>query len=140
KEREIPSQGSSGGIASGAAGGGAAKGKMGKVDVDDAAIFIARMKTGALATVEATRFATGYQNKNGVEIHGDKGAIRFNFEDMNWLEFYDATLPRKQQGWAKIIVTHGGDHPYAANWWPDAHIIGYEHGFINAVADRMNVL
>src|SRR5206468_7959673 len=62
KEREIPSQGSAGGIAAGAA---AARGKMGKVDVDDASVFIARMKSGALATVEATRFATGYQNKIG---------------------------------------------------------------------------
>ena len=59
---------------------------------------------------------------------------------MNWLEFYDATLPRKQQGWTKIMVTHGGDHPYAANWWPDAHVIGYEHGFINQVADMMSIL
>lgn len=134
KEREIPSQGSSGGIASGAA---AAKGKMGKVDVDDASIFIARMKSGALATVEATRFATGYQNKNGVEIHGEKGAVRFNFEDMNWLGFYDATADRKVQGWTNIMVTHGGDHPYAGNWWPDAHIVGYEHSFVNQVADMM---
>ena len=59
---------------------------------------------------------------------------------MNWLEFYDATLPRKQQGWTKIMVTHGGDHPYAGNWWPDAHIIGYEHGFINQMADILNVI
>jgi predicted dehydrogenase len=35
------------------------------------------------------------------------------------------------------MVTHGGDHPYAANWWPDAHLLGYEHGFINQVADMM---
>jgi predicted dehydrogenase len=137
KEREIPAQGSSGGIASGAA---AAKGKMGKVDVDDASVFIARMKSGALATVESTRFATGYQNKNGLEIHGDKGAIRFNFEDMNWLGYYDATADRKVQGWTNIMVTHGGDHPYAANWWPDAHILGYEHSFINQVADMMSIL
>ena len=137
KEREIPSQGSAGGIASGAA---AAKGKMGKVTVDDATIFIARMTGGALATVEATRFATGYQNKNGLEIHGEKGAIRFDFENMNWLGFYDATADRKTQGWTNIMVTHSGDHPYAANWWPDAHVIGYEHGFINQVADMMSVL
>jgi predicted dehydrogenase len=137
KEREIPSQGSGGGIAAGAA---AAKGKMGKVDVDDATLFLARMKSGAIASVEATRFATGYQNKNGVEIHGDKGAIRFDFENMNHLDFYDATAERKVQGWTKIMVTHGGDHPYAANWWPDAHILGYEHSFINQVADMMHVL
>src|SRR5437660_7727768 len=128
KEREIPSQGSAGGIASGAA---AAKGKMGKVTVDDATIFIARMKSGALASVEATRFATGYQNKNGLEIHGEKGALRFNFEDMNWLGFFDATQDRKTRGWRQIMVTHGGEHPYADAWWPDAHIVGYEHGFIN---------
>jgi predicted dehydrogenase len=137
KEREIPSQGSAGGIASGAA---AAKGKMGPVTVDDATLFLARMKSGAVASVEATRFATGYQNKNGLEIHGEKGALRFDFEDMNHLHYYDATADRKVQGWNSIMVTHGGDHPYAANWWPDAHIIGYEHGFINQVADMMSVL
>lgn len=137
KEREIPAQGSTGGIASGAA---AAKGKMGPSTVDDAFLFLARMSGGGVASFEAARQATGNQNKNGLEINGEKGAIRFNFEDMNWLEFYDATLPRKQQGWTKIMVTHGGDHPYAGNWWPDAHIIGYEHGFINQVADMMSVL
>jgi predicted dehydrogenase len=137
KERDIPQQGSAGGIAAGAAG---AKGKKGKSDVDDAVMFIARMSGGGLASFEATRLATGNQNKNGLEVNGEKGSIRFNFEDMNWLEFYDATLERRQQGWAKIMVTHGGDHPYAGNWWPDAHVIGYEHGFINQAADMLTVL
>ncbi|HEX4366587.1 MAG TPA: Gfo/Idh/MocA family oxidoreductase, partial [Rhodopila sp.] len=137
KEREIITQASAGGIAGGAAGG---AGKKGKVDVDDANLFIARMAGGALASFESTRFATGNQNRNGIEINGEKGAIRFNFEDMSWLEFYDATLPRKQQGWTKIMVTHAPDHPYASAWWPDAHVIGYEHGFINQVADMMYAL
>jgi predicted dehydrogenase len=137
KEREVPQQGSAGGIAGGAAG---ARGKRGKVDVDDASLFVARMRGGALASFESTRFATGNQNKNGLEINGDKGAIRFNFEDMSWLEFYDATLPRQQQGWARIMVTHAPDHPYVGAWWPDAHVIGYEHGFINQVADMMYAL
>jgi predicted dehydrogenase len=137
KEREIPQQGSAGGIAAGAAG---ARGKMGKSDVDDAVMFLARMSGGGLASFEATRLATGNQNKNGLEVNGEKGAVRFNFEDMNWLEFYDATLDRRQQGWAKIMVTHGGDHPYAGNWWPDAHILGYEHGFINQAADMFTAL
>jgi predicted dehydrogenase len=137
KEREVPAQGSSGGIAAGAA---ASRGKMGTSDVDDAFLFLARLTGGGVASFEAARQATGNQNKNGIEINGDRGAIRFDFENMSWLEFYDATLPRKQQGWTKIMVTHGGDHPYAANWWPDAHVIGYEHGFVNQVADMMSVL
>ena len=136
KERDIPSEGPKGGIAGGTKGGG----KKGKSDVDDALLFLARFKGGAVASFEATRLATGNSNKNGIEINGDKGAIRFNFEDMNYLEFYDTTVERKQQGWTKIMVTHGGDHPYVGNWWPDAHIIGYEHGFINEMADILNIL
>ena len=96
--------------------------------------------SGAVASFEATRFATGNQNRNAIEINGDKGAIKFDFEDMNHLYYYDATAPRKQQGWTQIMVTHGGDHPYAGAWWPDAHVLGYEHGFINQVADMMSVL
>src|SRR5687768_11943318 len=138
KERDIPSSGPAGGIAAGTKGGGGAK--KGKSDVDDAVLFLARFKGGAIASFEATRLGTGNQNKNGIEINGEKGSIRFNFEDMNYLEFYDATVERRVQGWTRIMVTHGGDHPYVGNWWPDAHIIGYEHGFINQVADMMNML
>jgi predicted dehydrogenase len=134
KEREIPSQGSAGGIAGGASG---AKGKMGKVEIDDATLFLCRFSGGAVGNFEATRFSTGYQNKNGVEIHGEKGAVSFNFEDMNHLMYFDNTADPKVKGWTKIMVTHNPDHPYANAWWPDAHIIGYEHTFINQVADMM---
>jgi predicted dehydrogenase len=137
KERDIPSSGPTGGITAGTRGGGSKKGKS---DVDDAVLFLARFAKGAVASFEATRLATGNQNKNGLEINGDKGSIRFNFEDMNYLEFYDATSERKTQGWTRIMVMHGGDHPYVANWWPDAHIIGYEHGFINQTADMLNMI
>lgn len=136
KERLIPAQGSSGGIAGGAKAGG----KMGVSDVDDATLFLGRLKGGGLVSLEATRFSTGYQNKNGLEIHGEKGAISFNFERMSNLLFCDATGDRKVRGWTDIMATHAPDHPYAEAWWPDAHVIGYEHTFINQVADMMKVL
>lgn len=136
KERDIPSAGSKGGIAAGAKGG---AGKKGKVDVDDATLFLARTKGGAVCTFEATRFATGNQNRIGIEINGEKGAVRFDFEDMNHLHFYDATQERRLQGWRQIMVTNGSQ-PYGKNWWPDAHVIGYEHTFINMLADMMLAL
>ena len=98
-------------------------------------LAIARLAGGGLASFEATRFATGNQNKNGLEVNGQKGAVRFNFERMNELEFYDATEPRQTQGWRTLMVTHAGDHPYAEAWWPDAHCIGYEHTFTNMAYD-----
>jgi len=136
KERDIPAAASTGGIAGGAKGGR----KKGKVDVDDAVLFLARFKGGAVASFEATRLSTGFQNRNGFEIHGEKGAVRFNFEDMNYLEYHDHTADPKVRGWTKIMCTSGGNHPWVEAWWPDAHIIGYEHGFINQAADMMIAL
>jgi predicted dehydrogenase len=108
---------------------------MGEVTVDDTVLFLARFSGGAVASFEAARQATGNQNRNGFEINGTKGSLKFDFERMNELEYYDARLPRRAQGWTTIMCTHGGDHPYVANWWPDAHIIGYEHTFTNEAYD-----
>lgn len=136
KERAIIQTGARGGLAGGTSG----SKKMGKSDVDDAVLFLAHFANGAVGSFEATRLATGNQNRNSIEINGDKGSLKYNFEEMNYLDFYDATAERKVQGWSRIMCTHGGDHPYAGNWWPDAHILGYEHGFINQTADMLNVL
>ena len=120
--------------------GGAAAAGKGPVTVDDTVLFLARFSGGAVASFEAARQATGNQNRNGFEINGTKGSLKFDFERMNELEYYDARLPRAVQGWTTIMCTHGADHPYVANWWPDAHIIGYEHGFTNQAYDIMRVL
>ncbi len=136
KQRKKPAAGSSGGIAAGSQG----AEEMGDVTVDDTVLFLARFAGGAVASFEAARQATGNQNRNGFEINGSKGSLRFNFERMNELEFFDATRPRAVQGWTNIMCTHGGDHPYAEYWWPDAHLIGYEHGFTNQAYDILRVM
>ena len=114
--------------------------KTGKVTVDDTVLFLARFSGGAVASFEAARQATGNQNRNAFEINGTKGALRFDFENMNVLEYYDATAPRTVQGWTPIMCTHAGDHPYIDAWWPDAHLIGYEHSFVNQAYDILRVL
>ncbi len=129
------------GVAAGGIAGGLKKGaKKGKVTVDDCVLFLARFSGGAVASFEAARQATGNQNANGFEINGSKGSIKFNFERMNELEYYDATADRATQGWTTIMCTHAGDHPYVDAWWPDAHLIGYEHGFTNQAYDILRVL
>jgi len=65
--------------------------------------------------------------------------LRFNFEDMNRLHFYDATADASVQGWTDIMCTDNS-HPYVRYWWPAAHILGYEHGFVNQAADMMKVI
>ena len=112
----------------------------GDVTVDDTLLFLARFSGGAVASFEAARQATGNQNRNTFEINGTKGSLKFDFERMNELEYYDATRPRAVQGWTTIMCTHGGDHPYVGNWWPDAHLVGYEHGFVNQAYDMLRVI
>lgn len=138
KERTIPTGEGGPGIASGVGGG--ASGKKGKVTVDDAILAIGKMSGGGVFQLEATRFATGRENKNGVEINGEKGSIYFNFEDLNNLYYFDATAPRSVQGWTKIQASVPGVHPYQAAYWPTAHPLGYEHAFVNQAADMFRAL
>ncbi len=119
-----------------AGGGLSAKGaqKTGKVTVDDAVSWIGRFKNGAIANLEATRFAHGRKNHITLEINGSKGSLVFDFEDMNRLKFYNAGDPADARGFRDILVTEGV-HPFAGAWWPPGHIIGYEHTFVNTFAD-----
>ena len=120
--------------------GSGAGGATGESTVDDAVMFLARLSGGGLASFEASRLATGYHNANRFEIHGELGALRFDFERMNELGFYDAS-DGATAGWATIDVTRGGDgHPYADAWWPDSHGLGYEHGFVNQAADILRII
>ncbi len=133
KEREIPAAEVGAGI-SGAAG---TTGKKGRVSVDDATLFLGRFQGGAVASFEATRFAMGNENNHGIEINGELGSVRFNFEDMVHLWWFDRTVPSRMQGWTKIMVSRPGDHPYADAWWPAGHHMGYEHTFINQTYDML---
>ncbi|MDR3182165.1 MAG: Gfo/Idh/MocA family oxidoreductase, partial [Planctomycetaceae bacterium] len=108
--------------------------KMGDVTVDDATMFLVRYNSGAIGSYEAARQATGNYNPNGFEINGTKGALKFNFERMNELQFFDRTAKREVQGWTTILCTNGV-HPYAGNYWPDGHVIGYEHTFTSMAYD-----
>ncbi len=105
-----------------------------RVTVDDMALFTGRFDSGVLANYEATRFATGRKNALRIEISGSDGAISFDLEDMNSLQYYDATAPQEERGFTKIMVTEPV-HPYIAAWWPPGHALGYEHGFSNQVKD-----
>jgi len=114
--------------------GAAASTEMGEVTVDDAAMFLAKFRNGALGTFEASRFAVGRKNYHRWEINGSKGSVVFNLERMNELEYYNEGALDGRKGFTVIQATESV-HPWAGQYWPTAHIIGYEHTFINLLAD-----
>lgn len=118
---------------------GSAGTERGPVTVDDYVAFSGRFDSGALGSFEATRFATGRKNALRVEVAGDKGAVLFDLEDMNAVQYYDATAPATEQGFTRIFVTEA-DHPYMEAWWPPGHLLGYEHGFSHQVKDLVEAI
>ncbi len=111
--------------------------KTGEVEVECAALMTGEFKNGALATIETTRYATGRRNRHTFEIYGSKGAITWDMEDMNRLQFYSGNDPEDRQGFRDILVTERS-HEYVGAWWPPGHIIGYEHAFVHAAIDFLN--
>ena len=112
-----------------------AKGKRrGQVTVDDAVAVIGRFRSGALATLEATRFARGRKNALTIEINGSAGSLVFDLEEMNRLQFYREDDASGRRGFREILVTER-EHPYLEHWWPPGHLLGYEHSFTHTVAD-----
>jgi predicted dehydrogenase len=116
-----------------------ASSEKGEVTVDDAAAFLARFANGALGTFEASRLAVGRKNHNRFEINGEKGSLVFNLERMNELEYYNEEDPEALRGFRTIQVTEAV-HPYTGHYWPVGHIVGYEHTFVNLVADAVGAM
>lgn len=108
--------------------------EMGEVTVDDVTAFLARFDNGVTATFEATRLAPGRKNYNRWEINGEKGSIVYNQERMNEFEIYVTDDPEGLQGFHTVQATESF-MPYMSAYWPVAHIIGYEHTFINMIRD-----
>lgn len=112
---------------------------QGRVTVDDASLFLARFANGALGNFEATKFAPGHKNYHFFEINGSLGSIRFCFERLNELEYYNREDPEDRLGF-RTILAQQPSHKYAGNWWPPGHGIGYEHGFVHEIYEMMQAI
>jgi predicted dehydrogenase len=106
----------------------------GEVTVDDAALFHGRFAQGAVASFEATRFASGRKNAMRIEVNGSGGSLAFDLESMNELSFYDNAEDADTAGFRRILVTEP-THPYVGAWWPPGHMLGWERSFTHEVVD-----
>lgn len=118
---------------SGSIGGSGVGGTLEDVTVDDAAWATTRLSGGGIAQMEVTRFARGRKNGLQLEIYGQNGSLLFHLENLNELHFFDGGSPAGEQGFTRILVTEA-IHPWVGAWWPDGHIIGWEHTFTHQFA------
>lgn len=115
-------------------------GKVEPVGIDDACLFIAEFANGSLGLFESTRYARGHKALKTFELNGADGSLAFNLEEMEYLDFFEYKQSSGQnteshiRGWRRIHVTNG-EHPYMDKYWVPGLVIGYEHTFLNALAD-----
>jgi predicted dehydrogenase len=113
--------------------------RSGPVTVDDAVLFTARLSSGALASFEATRFATGRKNQLRIELNGDRGSLAFDLERMNELQFHSHGDDPATAGFRRVLVTEPG-HPYLSGWWPPGHVLGWDVTFTHQVRDLVTAI
>lgn len=103
-----------------------ADGESRPVTVDDAYSAQAELAGGAMATLEASRVATGHVNDHVLEVEGSDGGLRFGLERLNELEVRTGD----DRGYQTVLVTDADD-PYMDHWWPPGHVLGWEHAFVH---------
>ncbi|HJX76683.1 Gfo/Idh/MocA family protein [Glutamicibacter sp.] len=105
-----------------------------QVSVDDAIWATLELDNGAIATVEASRMATGRKNSLRIEVYGSQGSLEFDLESMNFLKLYEASGDTAEQGYKSIMVTEP-EHPYLDGWWPTGHVLGWAESFTHEIRD-----
>jgi predicted dehydrogenase len=116
-------------------------GKVEEVKIDDASLAFCRFHNGSLGLFESTRYARGHKALYTFEINGEKASIKWDLHDLHRLEYFDHRDEGKLRGWRSIHVTDaGGEHPYMDKYWVPGLQIGYEHSFVNHIADFLDAL
>lgn len=106
-------------------------GSVARVECPDAFVATVGFANGAIGTLEATRFAAGRKNYEVLEINGENGSIVFDLERLNELGVYwFGEEPKETQGFKNVLVSEPY-HPWWSNWWPQGHVIGWEHTFVH---------
>ncbi len=119
----------------------AVTGKRQPVRIDDACMFLADFANGSMGTFESTRYARGRKNFNTFELNGADGSVYFDLEEPEYVQFFEykqlqsgKKIESHLAGWRKIHTTNS-EHPYMNRYWVPGTCIGYEHTFLNALAD-----
>ena len=111
----------------------------GKVENEDFASMLCSFANGATGTFESSRTMVGPESQNAFEVYGTKGALAWNLEKMNELQYYRLT-DDPSSGYTTI---YGGDRfPFHGAFAPgQANAIGLEdlmaiedYSFLEALA------
>jgi predicted dehydrogenase len=108
-----------------------AEGTIHPVTIDEVCLIMAKWGDGKVASLEASRVATGYKNSLRIEIHGSEGGLMFDLARGNELLYFNRRDPLAVQGFRTINVTEPATHDFCKYWWPRGHNLGWEHNHLH---------
>ena len=121
-------------------------GKMTRVDTEDHVLINAKMKNGAIGTMEVSKIIVGSNDDLDFELYGTKGSIKFNLMNPSFLWIYDTRdadgLIGGNRGY-KAIETLNKDPDSRSNFpgprfnvaWLRGHL-GSQYNFLNCVYEN----
>jgi len=115
-----------------------------RVDAEDAAVLLLRTAGGAIGSAEVSKIATGAQDELRFEVHGTRGALRFNLMEPNHLDVYDLRDSSGafggSRGWKRIDTV--ANYPAPASFPGPKFTVGWIRGhvaclesFLRAIAE-----
>jgi predicted dehydrogenase len=104
-------------------------------ETEDAYAATLELADGGVATLEASRCATGWKGRQRVEANGSDGSFWWDMEDLNRLHvFFLADEAEGYGGFRDVLVTQP-EHPFVEPWWTPGHVLGWEHSFAHQWRD-----
>lgn len=90
--------------------------KMDIVDTDDYNACLVNFKNGAVGIFDSSRISTGDRLQNTLEIRGSKGAVKWDYQKFNFIQFYSAEDKSNMNGFKRIYTTENS-HPYMNGYY-----------------------
>ena len=103
--------------------------------VDDGTRFVYNLPNGGIGSFECTRNAWGTENTQGYELYFENGAIRWCYDDVNYLDVYDPSI--RGRGWRRVLCNQGG---FAYCHFAGGHMDGYRDFTVSACYENMRAI
>ena len=111
------------------------EGRMVKITSEDHILLNARMRNGAVGTIEVSKIIAGSNDDLCLEIYGTDGALKFNSMDQNYVYAYDNRDPDSPIGGMKgyrAIETMNKDPDSRSNFPGPRFDIGWLRGHLGS--------
>jgi predicted dehydrogenase len=119
--------------------------KMLAIDAEESVTALVKLRSGVTGTLEASKIALGAEDELRIELHGSRGALRFNTMEPHYLDVFDGADADRpyggMRGWRRVAAGQRYEKPdsdfptpKASIGWIRSHVACLSH-FLQAVAE-----